>query len=166
VVKQTGVTVKAASPSILVAYGFYSDTDASGDPLYDPLFLSNFVDQNLSDEIRRVPGVGNISIIGERRYAMRIWLDPIKLALQNQNIQTGAGRLGQQPSPEGQEVTIPLKAESRFRDVADAENLIIKRGTEGTLVKLNDVGRVELGAENYDVDTTQSGKPSAALFVY
>lgn len=178
VVKQTGVTVKAASPSILVAYGFYSATDSSGEPLYDPLFLSNYVDQNLSDEIRRVPGVGNISIIGERRYAMRIWLDPNRLAgfgltpldveraLQDQNIQTGAGRLGQQPSPEGQEVTIPLKAESRFRDVADAENLIIKRGDDGTLVKLTDVGRVELGAENYDVDTTQSGKPSAALFVY
>jgi len=178
VVKQTGVTTKAASPSILVAYGFYADTDASGEPLYDQLFLSNFLDQNLSDEIRRVPGVGNITIIGERRYAMRIWLDPIRLArfdltpldveraLQEQNIQTGAGRLGQQPSPQGQEVAIPLKAESRFRDVADAENLVLKRGESGTLVKLIDVGRVELGAENYDVDTTQTGRPSAALFVY
>ena len=107
VVKKTGVTVKAASPSILVAYGFYADNDAAGEPLYDPLFLSNYVDQNLSDEIRRVPGVGNITIVGERRYAMRIWLDPQRLAglkltpmdveraLQAQNLQTGAGRLGQ-----------------------------------------------------------------------
>ena len=178
VVKKTGVTVKAASPSTLLAYGFYAEPDASGEPLYDPLFLSNYIDQNLSDEIRRVPGVGNITIIGERRYAMRIWLDPSRLAgfqltpmdveraLQDQNIQTGAGRLGQEPSPKGQEVAIPLRADSRFRDVADAENLVIKRGADGTLVKLSDVGRVELGAENYDVETSQSGRPSAALFVY
>lgn len=177
-VKQTGVTVKAASPSILVAYGFYSDVDGSGEPLYDPLFLSNYIDQNLSDEIRRVPGVGNITIIGERRYAMRIWLDPARLAsfgltpmdversLQEQNIQTGAGRLGQQPSAKDQEVAIPLQAESRFRDPYDFENLVLNRGTDGALVKVSDVGRVELGSESYDVDTTQSGKPSVALFVY
>jgi len=178
VVKQTGVTVKAASPSILVAYGFFSDLAANGEPLYDPLFLSNYVDQNLSDEIRRVPGVGNITIVGERRYAMRIWLDPTRLAivkltpmdveraLLNQNIQTGAGRLGQEPSPGSQAVAIPLKVESRFHDIQEAENLVLKRGDDGTLVKLSDVGWIELGAENYDVDTTQSGQPSTALFVY
>lgn len=178
VVKQTGVTVKAASPSILVAYGFYSDRDSQGEPLYDPLFLSNYIDQNLSDEIRRVPGVGNITIIGERRYAMRLWLDPARLAsfeltpmdvaraLQQQNIQTGAGRLGQQPSPQGQEVAIPLQADSRFREPADFEHLVLKRSPDGTLVKLLDVGRVELGSESYDVETTQSGQPSVSLFVY
>jgi hydrophobe/amphiphile efflux-1 (HAE1) family protein len=178
VVKQTGVTVKAASPSILVAYGFYSDTGPGGEPLYDPLFLSNYVDQNLSDEIRRVPGVGNITIIGERRYAMRLWLDPARLAsfeltpmdvqraLKEQNIQTGAGRLGKQPAARGQEVKIPLKAESRFRDVVDFENLVLKRGADGTLVKMGDVGRVELGSESYDVETSQGGRPAVALFVY
>ncbi len=178
VVKQTGVTVKAASPSILVAYGFYADSGADGKPLYDQLFLSNFVDQNLIDEIRRVPGVGDVKIIGERRFAMRIWLDPARLAsagltpmdvqraLVDQNIQAGAGRLGQEPSPAGQEVAIPLVARSRFRDVGDAENLVLKVGDDGTLVKVSDVGRVELGAENYDVDTSQSGQPSTSLFVY
>jgi hydrophobic/amphiphilic exporter-1 (mainly G- bacteria), HAE1 family len=178
VVKQTGVSVKAASPSILVAYGFYADNGADGKPLYDQLFLSNFVDQNLIDEIRRVPGVGDVKIIGERRYAMRIWLDPARLAsagltpldvqraLLDQNIQAGAGRLGQEPSPQGQDVAIPLVARSRFRDVADAENLVLKVGDNGTLVKVSDVGRVELGAENYDVSTSQSGRPSASLFVY
>ncbi|MCP9888501.1 efflux RND transporter permease subunit [Cyanobium sp. ATX 6A2] len=178
VVKQTGVTVKAASPSILVAYGFYADTGADGQPLYDQLFLSNFVDQNLIDEIRRVPGVGDVKIIGERRFALRIWLDPARLAsagltpmdvqraLLDQNIQAGAGRLGQEPSTPGQEVAVPLVAQSRFRDVADAENLVLKVGDDGTLVKVSDVGRVELGAENYDVDTSQSGRPSTSLFVY
>jgi hydrophobe/amphiphile efflux-1 (HAE1) family protein len=177
-VRQTGVTVKARSPSTLLAYGFFSDNDAHGEPLYNPLFLSNYVDQKLSDEIRRVPGVGDVTIVGERRYAMRLWLDPARLAiyaltpmdveraLRDQNLQTGAGRLGQQPSQNGQEVAIPLRAESRFRDVVDAENLVLKRGDDGTLVKMKDVGRVELGAENYDVDTTQSGRPSAAMFIY
>jgi hydrophobe/amphiphile efflux-1 (HAE1) family protein len=177
-VKKTGVTVKAASPSILVAYGFYADTGADGQPLYDQLFLSNFVDQNLIDEVRRVPGVGDVKIIGERRFALRIWLDPARLAsagltpmdvqraLLDQNIQSGAGRLGQEPSAPGQEVAIPLVAQSRFRDVADAENLVLKVGDDGTLVKLIDVGRVQLGAENYDVDTSQSGQPSTSLFVY
>jgi hydrophobic/amphiphilic exporter-1 (mainly G- bacteria), HAE1 family len=178
VVKQTGVTVKAASPSILVAYGFYAEEGADGQPLYDQLFLSNYVDQNLIDEIRRVPGVGDVKIIGERRYALRIWLDPSKLAsaaltpmdvqraLLDQNIQAGAGRLGQEPSPRGQDVAVPLVANSRFRDVDDAENLVLKVGEDGNLVKVSDVGRVELGAENYDVNTTQSGKPSSSLFVY
>jgi hydrophobe/amphiphile efflux-1 (HAE1) family protein len=177
-VKQTGVSVKAASPSILVAYGFFSDHGSDGNPLYSQLFLSNFVDQNLIDEIRRVPGVGDVKIIGERRFAMRIWLDPARLAsagltpldvqraLLDQNIQAGAGRLGQEPSPEGQEVAIPLVAKSRFKTVADAENLVIKVGDSGALVKVSDIGRVELGAENYDVSTTQGGEPSVSLFVY
>jgi hydrophobe/amphiphile efflux-1 (HAE1) family protein len=177
-VKKTGVTVKTASPSTLVAYGFYADIGADGKPLYDQLFLSNFVDQNLIDEVRRVPGVGDVKIIGERRFALRIWLDPARLAsagltpmdvqraLLDQNIQSGAGRLGQEPSAPGQEVAIPLVAQSRFRDVADAENLVLKVGDDGTLVKLSDVGRVQLGAENYDVDTSQSGQPSTSLFVY
>jgi multidrug efflux pump subunit AcrB len=122
--------------------------------------------------------VGNITIIGERRYALRLWLDAprragfgltpmdVERALRDQNMQSGAGRLGMEPSAPGQQVAIPLKVESRFRDVADAENLVIKRGDNGTLVKLGDVGRVELGAESYDTETSQSGRPSAALFIY
>jgi multidrug efflux pump subunit AcrB len=90
----------------------------------------------------------------------------VERALRDQNVQSGAGRLGQEPSAPGQQVAIPLKVESRFRDVADAENLVIKRGDDGTLVKLSDVGRVELGAESYDTETSQSGRPSAALFIY
>ncbi len=89
----------------------------------------------------------------------------VERALRAQNLQTGAGRLGQEPSSKGQAAAIPLRAESRFRDVGDAENLVIKRGEDGTLIKLSDVGRVELRAENYDVDTTQSGRPSTALFI-
>ncbi|MFM7675830.1 MAG: sulfate permease [Synechococcus sp.] len=80
VVKQTGVTVEAASPSLLLAFGFYSDTDAQGQPLYDPQFISNYIDRTMVDEVRRIPGIGNTVIIGERKFALRIWLDPLKLA--------------------------------------------------------------------------------------
>ncbi len=178
VVKQTGVTVEAASPSLLLAYGFYAELDAQGQPLYDPLFISNYIDQYMLDEITRVPGIGNATILGERKYALRLWLDPARLAshdltpmdveraLKEQNLQVGAGKVGQEPSAAGQQVTIPLKAESRFRSPADAENLILKSDAEGTIVRLADVGRAELGAENYDMVTTITGKPSAGLALY
>ena len=178
VVKQTGVTVEAASPSLLLAFGFYSDTDAQGRPLYDPLFMSNFVDRTLVDEVRRIPGIGNTVIIGERKFALRIWLEPQKLAaygltpldveraLKEQNIQTGAGRIGQEPMVPGQQFAIPLKAESRFTSVADAENLIVKVGDAGEVAKIRDIGRVELGAENYDLIATLGGRPSAGLALY
>jgi hydrophobe/amphiphile efflux-1 (HAE1) family protein len=178
VVKQTGVTVEAASPSLLVAFGFYSDTDAQGEPLYDPLFISNYIDQNLVDEVRRIPGIGNTTIIGERKFALRIWLDPQKLAaysltpldveraLKEQNIQSGAGRIGQEPMVSGQEIAIPLKAESRFTSVEDAENLIVKVGSGGETTKILDIGRVDLGAESYDLIATLGGRPSAGLALY
>lgn len=178
VVKQTGVTVEAASPSLLLAFGFYSGTDAEGKPLYDPLFMSNFVDRTLVDEVRRIPGIGNTVIIGERKFALRIWLEPQKLAaysltpldveraLKEQNIQTGAGRIGQEPMVPGQQFAIPLKAESRFTSVADAENLIVKVGDGGEVAKIRDIGRVELGAENYDLIATLGGRPSAGLALY
>lgn len=177
-VKQTGVTVEAASPSLLLAFGFYSDTDAKGKPLYDPLFMSNYIDQNLVDEVRRIPGIGSTTIIGERKFALRIWLDPLKLAaysltpldveraLREQNIQSGAGRIGQEPMVPGQEFAIPLKAESRFTSVADAENLIVKVGAAGETAKIRDIGRVELGAENYDLIASLGGRPSAGLALY
>ncbi|KEF43323.1 MAG: RND transporter [Cyanobium sp. CACIAM 14] len=178
VVKQTGVTVEAASPSLLLAFGFYSDTDAQGEPLYDPLFISNYIDQNLIDEVRRIPGIGNTTIIGERKFALRIWLNPQKLAaysltpldveqaLKEQNIQSGAGRIGQEPMRPGQEIAIPLKAESRFNSVEDAKNLIVKVGPDGETTKISDIGRVDLGAESYDLIATLGGRPSAGLALY
>jgi hydrophobe/amphiphile efflux-1 (HAE1) family protein len=178
VVKQTGVTVEAASPSLLLAYGFYADKDAQAEPVYDPFFISNYIDRNLLNEIRRIPGIGQAKIIGDRKLALRIWLDPYKLAaedltpldveqaLREQNIQSGAGRIGQEPIDSLQQFTIPLKAESRFTSIADAENLVIKIGGNGGVTKIRDVGRVELGAENYDVAATISGRPSAALLLY
>lgn len=177
-VKQTGVTTEAASPSLLLAYGFYSEKNEQGEYLYDTGFISNYIDQFVVDELKRIPGLGSLLIIGERKYAMRIWLDPGKLASRNltpsdveralkeQNIQTGAGRIGQEPANPKQAYSIPLKADSRFTNVADGENLVIATGADGLLTKIKDVGRVELGAENYDVAAIVSGKPTASIFLY
>ena len=155
-VLQTGVTVNKESANFLMAFGLYSENGE-----YDNLFLSNYADLYLVDALKRVNGVGNVQIFGERTYAMRLWLDPLRLASRNltaqdvvdalreQNIQVGAGRIGQPPAPEGQQYQIDLRAISRLETVSDFEELILATDEDGTLIKLNDVGRVELGAQNY-----------------
>jgi hydrophobe/amphiphile efflux-1 (HAE1) family protein len=177
-VKQTGVVVDKASPNILLAYAFYSDKDAQGKPLYDPIFISNYLDLFITDEIKRIFGVGSITIYGDRQYAMRIWLDPNKLAarsltasdvvqvVQQQNLQVGAGRIGQEPSPPDQQYEIPLRSSGRFKTLEEAENLVVKVGGDGTLIRLRDVGRIELGAENYDTSAIYNGEPAVGLAVY
>jgi multidrug efflux pump subunit AcrB len=107
IVKQTGVTTEAAAPNILLAYAFYSELNPEGKPIYDPIFISNYLDLSIIDEIKRIYGVGRINVLGERKYALRIWLNPSQLAargltasdvsraLKEQNIQIGAGRIGQ-----------------------------------------------------------------------
>jgi HAE1 family hydrophobic/amphiphilic exporter-1 len=155
-VLQTGVTVNKESTNFLMGFGLYSENGE-----YDNLFLSNYADLYLVDALKRVNGVGNVQIFGERTYAMRLWLDPLRLASRNltaqdvvdalreQNIQVGAGRIGQPPAPEGQQYQIDLRAISRLETVSDFEELILATNEDGTLIKLNDVGRVELGAQSY-----------------
>lgn len=172
-VRQTGVTTEAASTSILLVYGFYSENGQ-----YDSLFLSNYVDLNIIDAIKRVPGVGIARIVGERKYAMRLWLDPKALAsrnltaadvadaLQEQNIQIGLGAVGQQPSPEDQSYEFTLKAPSQLRDVTEFENLVLKVSESGSLVKIKDIGRAELGAESYSSSVLVQSQPGVALLIY
>lgn len=155
-VQRTGVTVQKASSSILLVYAFYTDNEE-----YDTTFISNYIDLNVVESIKRVPGVGSVRIFGERRYAMRLWLDPNKLAqnqltpqdvtaaLQEQNIQVGAGAIGREPAPENQQFEFPLRASSRLQSVAEFEKIVLKVGPDGSPIELKDVGRVELGAENY-----------------
>jgi multidrug efflux pump subunit AcrB len=145
-VTRTGVITQKQSPTITLAYALYSEKDAQGKFLYDNVFLSNYVDRFILDEIKRIEGVGAVRIVGERKYAMRIWLDPNALAARNvtaqdvvstiaeQNIQVGAGRIGQQPTPEDQQFEIALRAAGRFTTPQEAENLVVKTGTDGTLI--------------------------------
>ena len=142
------------------------------------LFLSNYLDLYMVDRVKRIDGVGSTVIFGERKYAMRIWLDPNALAarslssravvnaLEEQNIQVGAGSIGKQPSPKGQQFEFTLRASGRLKSAKEFENLVIGRGDNGNLIKLKDVGRAELGAENYDTSAKFKGKPAVGMGVF
>ena len=177
-ITQTGVTTLKASPSILLALAFYSEKDKNGKYLYDDKFISNYVDLFVSDEMNRISGVGQTRIAGERKYAMRIWLDPTKLAarglaaqdvvntIQEQNIQLGAGKIGQEPSPPDQQYEIALRSVGRFKTAAEAEDMVLKVGPDGTLIKIKDVGRAELGAQDYSTTASFNGAPAVAFLLY
>lgn len=151
-----GIQIRKESSSLLMGFGLFSE-----DEEYDNLFLSNYADLFIVDALERVEGVGNVQIFGERQYAMRIWLDPNRLATRNlvpqdvvgalreQNIQVGVGQIGQPPIPGDQDFQISVRADSRLETVSEFENIIVARGDDGTLTKIKDLGRVELGAQNY-----------------
>ena len=172
-VQRTGVTVTKQSTSLLLAIGLFTENKE-----YDTIFLSNYADLYLADALKRVKGVGDVVIFGERRYAMRLWIDPNKLAarrltmqdvtraINEQNLQVGAGRVGQEPAPQGQMYQIDLRAESRLKEPAEFEELVLKTETNGTLVKLKDVGRAELGAENYSSFLRFRGNDAVGLGIY
>jgi hydrophobic/amphiphilic exporter-1 (mainly G- bacteria), HAE1 family len=155
-VKNTGVTVTKTTPAILMAAGFYSK-----DGSLSPAFVSNYVAINVVDALKRLPGVGDVRIFGERRYAMRLWLSPDLLAargltatdvlnaLREQNAQIAPGQVGQPPSVPGQSYQISVRAMGRLTDPHEFENIVIRAGADGTLITLKDVARVELGAQDY-----------------
>jgi HAE1 family hydrophobic/amphiphilic exporter-1 len=171
-VQRTGVTVNKENTGFLLAIGLFSDDDR-----YDDVFLSNYADLYIVDALRRISGVGNVQIFGERQYAMRLWLDPQRLAargltpqdvvdaLNEQNLQVGAGRLGQQPISPDQEFQIDLRAVSRLTDASEFEEVVLKTEEDGTLVKFRDVGRAELGAEDYSSFLRFRGKEAVGLGV-
>lgn len=174
-VQQQGVITQASSSSILLIYGVYSETDE-----YDDIFISNYVDQNIVDRLKRVPGVGDVTAFGDKPNAMRLWLDPNALssrnltvldvvnALRSQNVVVGAGGVGQQPTPSGQEQNfeLPIRVEGRFRDAREFGNLVIQRSREGGLTRLSDVGRAELGAERYVSNARVNGKVGVGVAIY
>ncbi|NJK54556.1 MAG: efflux RND transporter permease subunit [Pleurocapsa sp. SU_5_0] len=172
-VQQTGVTVQKSSPDLLLGIAFFAENGE-----YDDLFLSNYLDLYLLDQVKRIEGVGQAVIFGERKYAMRLWLNPDALAARNlgadtvvnaleeQNIQVGAGKIGQQPSPQEQKFEFTLRADSRLASVEEFENLVVATGEGGNLIKLRDVGRAELGAENYDTSAKFKGKPAVGMGIF
>jgi HAE1 family hydrophobic/amphiphilic exporter-1 len=155
-VQTTGVGINKNTGSFVVAFGFYSD-----DNRYDNLFISNYLDVYVRDALKRVKGVGDVQIFGERKYSMRLWLDPVKLAARNltapdvvnalreQNVQVAAGQVGQPPAPANLSYQISVRAAGRLRDAEEFDRIVVKRGSDGSLVELRDVGRAELGAESY-----------------
>jgi hydrophobic/amphiphilic exporter-1 (mainly G- bacteria), HAE1 family len=172
-VQQTGITVQKASPDLLLGIAFFAENGE-----YDDLFLSNYLDLYVVDRVKRIEGVGSSTIFGERRYAMRLWLNPEALAARNltaqnvvdaleeQNIQVGAGKIGQQPAPEEQSFEFTLRAKSRLETAEEFENLTIAVGEGGNLIRLRDVGRAELGAESYDTLARYNGSPAIGLGIF
>jgi hydrophobe/amphiphile efflux-1 (HAE1) family protein len=175
----TGITTEKKSPSVTLVYGVYSEKGEDGNSVYDTEFLYNYVDRYLWNDLKRIKGVGSLSALGAAKYAMRIWVDPDKLAargltatdvvnaIQDQNFEIGAGGVGQQPGPPGQQFELPLRVAGRFQTVEEAENIVLQVGADGTLIRLKDVGRAELGLENYSTAGILDGDtPAVGLIVY
>src|SRR5437588_6824291 len=174
VVRTIGVTTKKRSPDILLGISLYSaDKPETGRPYYDALYLSNYATIQLKDAMARVEGVGDVVILGQQAYSMRIWLDPDKLqsrnltvgdvirVLREQNVQVAAGQIGQPPVPKGQDFQYTLSTLGRLVEAEQFADIILKTGTDGEVTYLKDVSRTELGARSQDTMSRLNGQPSA-----
>ena len=171
-VNAVGISVTKVSNNFVLAAGAFVEHNE-----YDLLFVSNYVDRFIKDELKRVPGVGDVIVFGERRYAMRLWLDPDRLAgrnitadevvqaLREQNVQVAAGQVGAPPARTGQTFQISVRAVGRLTEPAEFDNIILKRSGEGALVRVKDVGRTELGAESYSQSARYKGKDAIGFGV-
>jgi HAE1 family hydrophobic/amphiphilic exporter-1 len=170
-VNASGITITKANFNFVLGAGFYTE-----DGRYSPEFLSNYLDVYVKDAIKRVPGVGDVMIFGERKYAMRIWLDPVRMAsraltatdvinaLVEQNVEIPAGQLGQQPADLKQSFQIPVRVVGRLSSPAEFDNIIVKNSANG-LVLLKDVGHSEVGAEDYSTGLEYLGHSANGIGV-
>ncbi len=170
-VKNTGVTITKANSNFVFAAGFFADHGQ-----YSNQFISNYLDVYVKDALKRIPGVGDVVIFGERKYAMRVWVDPVRLAarqltatdvlsaLQAQNVEIAAGQIGQPPSDTKQSFQITVSAIGRLTDPKQFEDIVIKTTPSG-IVRLRDVGRAELGAETYASNLKYSGVEAIGIGV-
>jgi HAE1 family hydrophobic/amphiphilic exporter-1 len=172
-VNQQGVTVKKQSPSILMVISLYSPKDA-----YDANFLINYAGINLRDQILRIPGIAQVDLFGGTDYGMRVWIKPDKLAklgltpsdvisaIKEQNLQAPAGKVGGAPTPTDQEFTETLSAPGRLVTPEEFENIIVRQASTGAVVRIKDIGRAELGSQDYNSFGRLNGKPGGAMAVY
>ena len=171
-VTQQGVTVKKINPSILNVVSLYSPNGT-----YDAQFLNNYAMINVRDAILRVPGVAQVDLYGGAEYSMRIWLRPDRLAtlgltasdviaaIKEQNLQAPAGKVGDEPAPPGQEFTYTVRAPGRLVTAEEFDNIIVRQ-SQGGVVRIKDVGRTQLGSENYRSFGRLDGQPAGVLAVY
>lgn len=170
---QGGVIVMKKSPSILMLYSLVSN-----DTAYDVKFLANYLNINVVNVLKRISGVGDVMLFGGDDYAMRIWLNPermaglgitvqdVQAAIKDQNIQAAAGMIGKNPAAKGQEMSFMLRVQGRLANEAEFGNIIVKANQDGSLVKMKDVARIELGLKSYDAMGRFKGKPAPAIAVY
>lgn len=168
-----GVTVKKTSPDLLAVIAL-----SSTDPKHDTVYLSNYALLRILDNVKRLPGVGDATIFGGQNYSMRLILDPIRMAQLNltpseiaavvreQNRDFPAGRIGREPMPQGTELTIPVITRGRMSEVKEFEDMIVRAYPDGSMVRLRDVARVELGAQSYDLQGRWNGKPNTFLLTF
>ena len=172
-VRRQGVTVKEQSPSMLMVIAVHSPDGA-----YDSLFLNNLATINIKDELARISGVGSVDLLGELTYAIRIWLDPDRMAslnitvdevssaLEAQNVQVSAGALGDAPGASEGKFRYALQTQGRLSSPEEFGQIIVRSTDKGEQVKLKDIARIELGSESYKSSSLYDGKPAALLAVY
>jgi hydrophobe/amphiphile efflux-1 (HAE1) family protein len=172
VVRQ-GITIKKQSPDLLAVL-----TLESTDPRHDTLFLANYAILQIIDNLKRVPGVGDALVFGAQNYSMRLVLDPIRMAQLNlmpgdiatvvreQNRDFPSGTIGREPAPKGTELTIPIITQGRLTDVKEFEELIVRALPDGSMIRLKDVAKIELGAQSYDLEGRFKGKPTTFLLTF
>jgi HAE1 family hydrophobic/amphiphilic exporter-1 len=171
--RRTGLTISKVSTDLLQVFLFYAS-----DGTRDQLYLSNFVTLNVLDELKRVPGVGDATIFGARDYAMRIWIDPVKLgnlglstqdviaAVQSQNVQAAAGRIGAAPLSVDQRLQLTVTTKGRLSTKEEFENIIVRAQSDSSFVRVKDIARVELSGASFDSEARYEGKPAAPVGVY
>lgn len=172
-VKRQGVNTKKKSTSIIL---FISLTSPDG--TFDELYLSNYATLNIRDQLSRIKGIGDVSIFPPSDYSMRIWLDPTQLksrqittqdvlnAVREQNVQVAAGQIGQPPVPKGQNFQYTINVLGRLAEIEQFENIIVKTGQGGSVTRLKDVARIDLGGKTYAITSRLNGKPSASIGIY
>ncbi len=172
-VRRNSVVVKEKSPSMLMVVALYSPEGK-----YDSLYLNNYASINIKDELARIPGVGDVALLSELKYSMRIWLDPGRMAalkltvdevasaLKSQNVQVASGALGDMPVPGDQAFRYSLQTQGRLSEAEEFKNVVIRATDKGEQIKLKDIAEIELGSENYATSSSYNGRPAALIAVY
>lgn len=172
-VQRQGVTVDKRSSTILAVYSLFSDS-----PAHDRIFIANYAAINILEELKRVPGVGDAALFSRQQYSMRIWLSPDKLTkynltpaevialVQEQNSQFAAGFFGQEPVRKDLDFTYTVTTQGRFTTPQEFENILIRTNSDGSSLRLKDLARMELGAEDYSVNAFYNGRPAVAFGLF
>ncbi|HSH17365.1 MAG TPA: efflux RND transporter permease subunit, partial [Verrucomicrobiae bacterium] len=172
-VRRQGISVEKGSSAFLQVLAFLSP-----DGRYDDLFTSNYVTLNVLDVLKRVPGTTNVQIFGAKDYAMRIWIKPDRMAqlrvttddlvraINEQNAQFAVGRIGQPPTGGGQELALTVNTRGRLADASEFEEIVVRAESDGSLLRLKDVARVELASKDYDFIGRQNGQPATLVGIF
>jgi hydrophobic/amphiphilic exporter-1 (mainly G- bacteria), HAE1 family len=172
-VNKAGVTVQKSTSSPLIMFSLYSPKGT-----YDSVFLSNYAYINLNDEFTRVKGIASVTVFGAGQYAMRIWVKPDKLAklgvtvpeilqaITQQNKVNPAGKIAGEPVPPGQDFTYAVRAQGRLESAEEFGEVVVRANPDGSMLRIKDIGRIELGAQNYAITSRLNGRPAATIALY